>query len=103
MDRGTGDRTVFGAFFVGRIPELLIHTISFAIAFSLITFLHIVIGEMAPKSLAIRQSERITLWTSVFLHGFYRLFRPFIFLLNQSACCVSLVPTPNLWRNQLAD
>ncbi|KFZ39977.1 MULTISPECIES: hemolysin family protein [Thermoactinomyces] len=67
------------------IPELLIHTISFAIAFSLITFLHIVIGEMAPKSLAIRQSERITLWTSVFLHGFYRLFRPFIFLLNQSA------------------
>ncbi|PRX39707.1 CBS domain containing-hemolysin-like protein [Planifilum fimeticola] len=67
------------------LPDWLIHTTAFAVAFSIITFLHIVLGEMAPKSLAIRKAEAITLWTSAPLDWFYRLFKPFIFILNGSA------------------
>lgn len=68
-----------------HLPENLIHVISFAVGFSIITFLHIVIGEMAPKSLAIRQAERVTLVVSRPLHWFFILFRAPIWLLNSSA------------------
>jgi len=67
------------------ISEVLIHTISFAIAFSIITFLHIVLGELAPKSLAIQRSEGVTMWTAPLLIGFYKLMYPFIWLLNGTA------------------
>jgi CBS domain containing-hemolysin-like protein len=67
------------------MPGWVIHTISAAIGFLIITFLHIVLGEMAPKSLAIRQSEQTTLWTATPLNWFYNLFKPFIFILNSSA------------------
>lgn len=66
-------------------PEWLTHAFSFIIAFSVITFLHIVLGEMAPKSLAIRRSETTTLWTVTPLHWFYVIFKPFIVALNGSA------------------
>ncbi|SFJ67694.1 hemolysin family protein [Thermoflavimicrobium dichotomicum] len=66
-------------------PDWVIHTVAFAIAFSIITFLHIVLGEMAPKSIAIRQAEKTTLWSAAPLHLFYRLFKPFISFLNGSA------------------
>jgi CBS domain containing-hemolysin-like protein len=65
-------------------PEL-IHSISFAFAFSLISFLHIVIGELAPKSLAIRNPEQIGLLCALPLYGFYWLMYPAIRLLNASA------------------
>src|SRR5690606_17550161 len=66
-------------------PDWLIHTTAFALAFSIITFLHIVLGEMAPKSLAIRKAEATTLWTSAPLDWFYRLFKPFISIINGTA------------------
>jgi len=65
-------------------PEL-VHGISFTVAFSAISFLHIVVGELAPKSLAIRNTERIGLWSAVPLYGFYWLMYPAIWLLNSSA------------------
>jgi CBS domain containing-hemolysin-like protein len=65
-------------------PEM-VHGISFAVAFSLISFLHIVVGELAPKSLAIRNPEKIGLWSAVPLYGFYWLMYPAIWLLNSSA------------------
>ncbi|MGA8941944.1 MAG: hemolysin family protein [Thermoactinomyces sp.] len=67
------------------LPSWAIHTISFVTAFSIITFLHIVLGEMAPKSLAIRQAEKTALWTATPLTWFYNLFKPFIYILNGSA------------------
>jgi CBS domain containing-hemolysin-like protein len=63
----------------------LIHGISFAFAFSTISFLHIVVGELAPKSMAIRNPEQIGLWSAVPLYGFYWLMYPAIWLLNSSA------------------
>lgn len=67
------------------MPSWLIHTISFAVAFTVITILHIVLGEMAPKSLAIRRAKETTLWTASPLYAFYYVFKPFIVLLNGAA------------------
>jgi len=57
-------------------------TISFAIAFGLSTALHIVFGELAPKSLALQRAEQVSLAVSIPLIGFTTIFRPVIWLLN---------------------
>ncbi len=62
-----------------------IHFLSLIFAFSLISYLHIVVGELMPKSIAIRQTEMLSLWTAVPLYGFYWLMYPAIWLLNVSA------------------
>lgn len=63
----------------------IIHGVSFVVAFSVISFLHIVVGELAPKSLAIRVPEAVGLWSAVPLYGFYWTMYPAIWLLNESA------------------
>jgi len=70
---------------LGVTSAEVIHGISFAFAFSLISYLHIVVGELAPKSMAIRYPEKVGLWSSVPLYGFYWLMYPAIRLLNASA------------------
>lgn len=67
-----------------RSPEL-VHSIAFLIAFSVISFLHIVAGELAPKSLAIRSPEKTGLISAAPLYCFYILMYPAIRLLNDSA------------------
>lgn len=69
----------------GVTDPTVVHTISFAIAFCIITFLHIVLGELAPKSLAIQRSVGVSLWLSWPLLMFYRIFLPAIWLLNGAA------------------
>lgn len=64
------------------LSEAVLHNVSFTIAFSLITVLHIVLGEMAPKSLAIRRAEMVTLATAIPMRVFYVVFRPVIVALN---------------------
>ncbi|MDB5761272.1 MAG: corC1 [Herminiimonas sp.] len=63
----------------------LIHGISFAFAFFVISFLHIVVGELAPKSIAIRNPDKVGLWSAIPLYGFYWLMYPVIWILNSSA------------------
>ncbi|HEX2021489.1 MAG TPA: hemolysin family protein [Candidatus Thermoplasmatota archaeon] len=65
--------------------EAVLHTVAFGIAFSIITFLHIVIGELAPKSLAIQKPQATTFATAAPLKAFYFVFRPFIWALNGTA------------------
>src|SRR5215203_6705812 len=48
----------------GRVSDVTLHTISFAIAFTIITFLHIVLGELAPKTLALERAENVALTIS---------------------------------------
>jgi len=67
---------------LGVTSATLVDAVAFALAFFLITMLHIVLGELAPKSLAIQRAEGVTLWTTAPLHVFYRVFRPFIWALN---------------------
>lgn len=52
----------------------VLHTISFAIAFSFITFLHIVFGELAPKTAALELSERVSMIVALPLQIFYKIF-----------------------------
>jgi len=65
--------------------DVVIHTVSFVIAFSIITFLHIVLGELAPKSMAIQKSEGVTMWTAPLLIFFHKIMYPFIWFLNGTA------------------
>ncbi|KTD60094.1 metal ion transporter [Legionella sainthelensi] len=69
-------------FLIGANSPQLTTIIAFFISFSFISFLHIVVGELMPKSLAIRQSERVSLWTALPLYGFYWLMFPAIWVLN---------------------
>ncbi|OLN22422.1 transporter associated domain protein [Domibacillus antri] len=67
------------------IPSSLSAVISFAIAFSTVTFLHVVIGELAPKTLAIQFAEKMTLMLAPPLFWFGKIMYPFIWALNGSA------------------
>jgi CBS domain containing-hemolysin-like protein len=70
---------------IGIEEPILRHTISLTIAFAIITFLHIVFGELAPKSLAIRKPKQVSMLISVPLNLFYKTFKPFIWFLNTCA------------------
>ncbi|MFE3839120.1 hemolysin family protein [Pseudogemmobacter sonorensis] len=58
------------------------HTAAFIIAFSLVTFLHVVFGELLPKSLAIQRSEQVALRITRPLAIFLLIFRPLLYVLN---------------------
>jgi CBS domain containing-hemolysin-like protein len=72
-------------FLAGIEAEGVIRTVSVALAFGIITFLHIVLGELAPKSLAIRRSLATTLWVARPLGLFHLIFKPAIWFLNGAA------------------
>ena len=69
---------------LGASPETT-SLVALVIAFTLISYLHIVLGELAPKSMAIRRPEAMSLWTAAPLYAFYWLMYPAIWLLNASA------------------
>jgi CBS domain containing-hemolysin-like protein len=56
--------------------------IAFAVGFSVVTFLQIVLGELGPKWFAIQRALPVSLWTAAPLHWFYRLFYPANWVLN---------------------
>jgi CBS domain containing-hemolysin-like protein len=58
----------------GRVSDAVLHTISFGLAFTIITFLHIVLGELAPKTLALERAESVSLAIARPLHIFYKVF-----------------------------
>lgn len=75
---------IFTFFNLNLNPDLA-HSIALPIAFSIITILHIVFGELAPKSLAIQRPESVTLGVAYPLRVFYFLFKPIIWVLNNFA------------------
>jgi len=84
-----GEPTVMrllGPFFVQLgLNATITSLLSFAIAFFTITYLHVVIGELAPKTIAIQKAEIVTLLLAKPLILFYKIMYPFIWLLNGSA------------------
>ncbi|MFJ8244635.1 hemolysin family protein [Peribacillus asahii] len=71
-----------------HIPAQAAEILSFVIAFSLITFLNVVVGELAPKTVAIQKAEQVTLLLAKPLLFFHKIAFPFIWLLNHSARAV---------------
>jgi CBS domain containing-hemolysin-like protein len=67
------------------VSDAMAHTLSFVIAFAFITFLHVVIGELAPKTLAIQKAEAVSLYLARPLIFFNFIMYPFIWFLNGSA------------------
>lgn len=77
---------IIGAF---NISDAIVTTLSIAISLAFATFLHVVVGELAPKTLAIQKAEQVTLFVARPLILFYRLLFPFIWFLNGSARLLS--------------
>jgi CBS domain containing-hemolysin-like protein len=79
---------------LGILSVPLAHSISLGVGFVTIVFLHIVIGEMAPKSYAIRRAEVVALWIALPMRVFHWIMYPVIWVLNESALwmlrCVGL-------------
>ncbi|AQY51903.1 UPF0053 protein yhdP [Listeria weihenstephanensis FSL R9-0317] len=88
-----GESTVEAAlhplFVLFEWPSSVTSVLSFAIAFILITFLHVVVGELVPKTLAIDKTEAVALSVARPLHIFYKIMFPFIWLLNESAVVIA--------------
>ncbi|HEY9248162.1 MAG TPA: hemolysin family protein [Rariglobus sp.] len=70
---------------LGITEPTTISSVSFAVAFAVITFLHIIFGELAPKSLAIQRPKAVSLFTAGPLIVFYYILFPFIWTLNGTA------------------
>jgi putative hemolysin len=58
--------------------------LSFALAFLIITFLHVVVGELMPKALALNYSERVALAVSAPVRGFFVVFHPVVWVLQRA-------------------
>jgi CBS domain containing-hemolysin-like protein len=69
----------------GWLPEPIFHVVSFLLAFAAITYVHIVVGELAPKYLALQRAVQLALLCAYPLDVFYRLMFPFIWFVNTSA------------------
>ena len=73
---------LFGAL---GVPEGLLHPVALAIAFGILTFLHVVFGERAPKTIAIQNAEGTSLFVAPFMRFFYYLLLPGTTLFNGTA------------------
>ncbi|MBY0114521.1 hemolysin family protein [Paenibacillus xylanexedens] len=82
LGKPTVERLLYPVFNYLDVPASISLIASYAIAFILVTFLHVVVGEMAPKTLAIQFSEKLTLMLSPSLYWFGKVMYPFIWALN---------------------
>ena len=80
---------------------ILLHSLSFSIAFTFITLLHVVLGELVPKSLAIQETERYVLRIAPTLYTFNKIFSPFIWIFdNISILILRLMGTCRVDENE---
>src|SRR5882757_2731759 len=79
-------RLVEGMQFVHRVPHAAVyaHTIAIVIAFSLITYMHVILGELVPKTLALQRAEQIALAVAAPMEAFLTITRPFLFFMRKS-------------------
>ena len=73
------------AFQLFGLPQERVHYAAFPVAFFIITYLHLTVGEQAPKIGAIQRARTTTLFIAYPLAVFYRVFKPFIGLINISS------------------
>jgi putative hemolysin len=73
---------------IGRWSEAAAHTIGTALAFALVTIVHIVLGEQVPKTIAIRHSEGAALFVARPMDWFTRVFRPLIAVLDGATAAI---------------
>ena len=81
----TFDKLLHPLFELIHLPDALTTTISFIVSFIIVTYLHVVLGELAPKTLAIQHTEKLALLYSRPLYYFGVVMKPLIWLMNGSA------------------
>ncbi|HTT17741.1 MAG TPA: CNNM domain-containing protein, partial [Candidatus Sulfotelmatobacter sp.] len=81
---------VEGFRFLQKLPHLMVyaHGIAIVVAFGLITFMHVILGELVPKSLALQRAEQVALAVAAPMDVFLALTRPVIFVMGTSASSV---------------
>lgn len=67
------------------LDAIATHGTAVVIAFAIITFLHVVLGELVPKNLSIARPEATALWVATPMRFFAKIFRPLIWLFNETA------------------
>ncbi|GIP45358.1 hypothetical protein J45TS6_38170 [Paenibacillus sp. J45TS6] len=82
LGKPTVERLLYPLFDYLYVPESIASAASYAIAFIFVTFLHVVVGEMAPKTVAIQYAEKITMLLAAPLYWFGKVMYPFIWALN---------------------
>lgn len=81
----TVERLLSPIFMKFDLNESITHLLSFGIAFIVMTYLHVVVGELAPKTFSIQKAEAVALLFSAPIIWFYKIMYPFIWILNGSA------------------
>lgn len=85
LGKPTVERLMYPIFEFLSVSDAVASASSYAIAFLLVTYLHVVLGEMAPKTLAIEYAEKMSLLLAPPLFWFGKVLKPFIWLLNGAA------------------
>jgi CBS domain containing-hemolysin-like protein len=92
-----GEDTIFRLIMRALNPALtpatepVLHGVSFALAFLVMTYAHVVLGEVVPKNLAIEKADRLAVIVAPALLVFYRISGPFVFVIERSAATISKV------------
>lgn len=85
LGKPTVERLMYPIFEYLAVSDAIASAASYAIAFMLVTYLHVVLGEMAPKTLAIEYAEKMSLLLAPPLYWFGKIMKPFIWALNGAA------------------
>ena len=85
LGKPTVERLMYPLFEFFAVSDAVASAASYAIAFLLVTYLHVVLGEMAPKTLAIEYAEKMSLLLAPPLFWFGKVLKPFIWALNGAA------------------
>ena len=85
LGKPTVERLMYPIFDFFAVSDSVAAASSYAIAFLLVTYLHVVVGEMAPKTLAIEYAEKMSLLLAPPLYWFGQIMKPFIWTLNGAA------------------
>lgn len=85
LGKPTVERLMYPIFEFFAVSDAMASAASYVIAFLLVTYLHVVVGEMAPKTLAIEYAEKMSLLLAPPLYWFGQIMKPFIWALNGAA------------------
>src|SRR5579883_1386834 len=69
-------------------PPALVHTLAFGIAFLVISFCHVIVGEVVPKNLAIQKADRLAVLVAPALLVFYKISQPFVYVIERATAII---------------
>jgi magnesium and cobalt exporter, CNNM family len=71
-----------------HVPSGLLHGVAFTLAFLVMSYCHVIIGEVVPKNLAIQKADRLAVLAAPLLLVFYRAVQPFVYIIEQTSAFI---------------